>query len=99
MSKKVKIHISLATEIYEKGKEEAHQRPYFPSDGAGCGGMLRGGSFAAAFGFGCGFGSGLSAAFCSGSVFSAGTVSFGSHRFSPQRIILRTMVAIPTTKQ
>lgn len=23
MSKKVKIHISLATEIYEKGKEEA----------------------------------------------------------------------------
>ena len=25
MSKKVKIHISLATEIYEKGKEEADQ--------------------------------------------------------------------------
>lgn len=25
MSKKVKIHISLATEIYEKGKEKADQ--------------------------------------------------------------------------
>ena len=25
MSKKVKIHISLATEIYDKGKEEAEQ--------------------------------------------------------------------------